>query len=235
MDLTNNSVVQVGKDALRQHPNTTPGLKTTSLTIKTLFLDVNELSDLDFLADPCSLVFGNQSTISVRNNPIKCDCFLYNLTRLRVVEVHGTCGSPGRYSGTKLDSYLNSDFQNVLEQTDGVALESLPGFSPNTQMFSASSALGSPRRRQRRGSFLQEAQTECNGGKDELLHQQFVCACRKWKPYSLTAKFHPSGPQLAAQTQSCAKAAAACLCISYGNFCKYLLTIVILLNAAKHM
>ena len=227
VDLSDNSVVQVAKDALRQHPNTTPGIKKTNLTIKTLFLDDNMLGDLDFLADPCSLLVNNQSIIAVRNNPIKCDCFLYNVTRLRVVEVQGTCGSPSRYNGARLDGYLDSNFGNVLDETEDSVGDPVSGFSSITQQFGASSAVGLPRRRQRRGSFLQEAQAECNGGRDELLHQQFVCACRKWKPYNQRVTFDPLGPQVTAQLQGCSQA-SACLGISSGNLHKYLFIITIL-------
>ena len=230
--LSDNSVVQVGKDALRQHPSTTPGIEKTSLTIKTLFLDDNMLGDLDFLVDPCSLLVDNQTTVAVRNNPIKCDCFLYNITRLRVVEVHGTCGSPSRYIGARLDGYL-------YETTDG---DLVSGLSSITQQFGVSSALGSPRRRQWRGSFLQVAQTECNagGGRDELLHQQFVCACREWKPYNqslreMGAILDPFGPQDAEQLlQECSQVSAF-LGISSGNLYKYLITLTILPYFLKYI
>ena len=231
VDLSDNSVVQVGNDALRQHPNTTPGIKKTKLTIKTLFLDDNMLGDLDFLADPCSLLVDNQTTIAVRNNPIKCDCFLYNVTRLRVMEVQGTCGSPSGYIGARLDGYLtdNGNFGNVLDETGDTVGNLVSGFSSITQQFGASPAVGLPRRRQRRGSFLQEAQAECNGGRDELLQQQFVCACLEWKPYnqSLRVISDPSGPKVTAQLQECSQA-SACLGISSGNLHKYLFIITTL-------
>ena len=232
VDLSDNSVVQIGKDALRQHPNTTPAIKNTHLIIKTLSLDDNMLGDLDFLDDPCSLLVNNQSIIFVRNNPIKCDCFLYNVTRLRAVEVHGTCGSPNRYIGARLDGYLNSNFGN--DDTKDTVGDPVSGFSSITQQFGISSAVGSPRRRQRRGSFLQEAETECNGRRDELLNQQFVCACRKWKPYTQRAILDPNGPQVEAQLQGCSQA-SACLGISSGNLHKYFFILTVLPYYAKCM
>ena len=227
MDLSENSVVQVGKDAIRHHPNTTAGVERTNLTIKTLFLDDNLLGDLDFLVDPCSLLVGNQSFIAVRNNPIRCDCFLYNLTRLRVVEVHGTCASPNRFFGASLDGYINTNFKNLLEQTKDTVVDQASGISSFAPKFGGPSAAGAPRRRPRPGSFLQEAETECSGtGTDELLHKQYICTCRKWKPYIQTATFHPLGPQVAAQVQLCSK--ATCHAISFWNLLSGLLFAIIL-------
>ena len=224
MDLSENSIVQVGKDAFRHHPNTTTtaGVEKTNLTIKTLFLDDNLLGNLDFLTDPCSLLVGNQSTIAVRNNLIKCDCFLYNLTRLRVVEVHGTCVSPNRYLGASLDGYINTNFRNPLDHTKGTVSRG----STLTQKFEVSRAAGASRRRPRLGSFLQEAETECSGiaGPDELLHKQYVCSCRKWKPYIQRTMLDSYEPQVAAQVQRCSK--ATCPVISLSNLGSHLTAII---------
>ncbi len=173
VDLSDNSVVQVAPDALRRHPNAT---QKTNVAIKTLFLDDNELLDLDFLVDPCSLLVGNKTTVAVRNNPIRCNCYLYNLTRYRVVEVTGACAAPSRYRDASLDGSMRTDPANTL---DGIMNQ--PSIA---RKFGVSHAGIAPKRRPRPGSFLQEAETECSAsGTDEKLQQQFVCACNTWKPY----------------------------------------------------
>ncbi len=175
--------MQVGQDAFRPHPNRT---RKTSLVLKSLVLDDNQLENLDFLVDPCSLLLGNQSVVSVRNNPIRCDCFLYNVTRFRVVQVQGACVAPTRYKGASLEGYITRD----QHQTRGLSVSDL--FSGNAndndneplsflQTLGGSMALdtevqavaaapaagpapapaGRRRQRPRKGSFLQEAEREC--------------------------------------------------------------------------
>lgn len=216
VDLSQNSVVQIGQDALRLKSNAVTakqGAKErrsrgSDFTVKKLVLDDNMIGNMDFLADPCTLVFGNQSSVSVRNNQIKCDCFLYNLTRLRVVKIQGSCASPSHYLGANLNGHITTHYRNVFDQPKDLSVDPQDwGISHLTQKFGGWSSSTAPRRRTRPGSFLQAAEGECSAaGTDKLLHQKYDCRCGKWKPYIQAEIFSSFGPEVAAaqeQQQQC--------------------------------
>ncbi|XP_064597404.1 chondroadherin-like [Liolophura sinensis] len=64
-----------------------------------LDLDSNALRSLDFVTDLCQFGY-----ISVSENPIVCDCHVYNITQAQTTTLDGTCASPPAYKGLGIRS-----------------------------------------------------------------------------------------------------------------------------------
>ncbi|XP_064650205.1 leucine-rich repeat and immunoglobulin-like domain-containing nogo receptor-interacting protein 1-B [Lineus longissimus] len=61
-----------------------------------LGLGYNNLQTLDFINEPCLY---RQVDVSVYDNPINCDCGLFNLTRHKLFRILGDCTAPAKFAG----------------------------------------------------------------------------------------------------------------------------------------
>ncbi len=106
LTFSKNKLHYISPEAFHRHNSS-----NVTYSIHELYLDDNYLTSLDFLSEPCSLVLHNTSKVSVRENPIHCDCHLYNITHYKVVDILGTCYSPTDYVGQSLDwkTYIPHD------------------------------------------------------------------------------------------------------------------------------
>ena len=88
----------------RNHLNYIPHDTFTSANfrLKNLRLDDNELSRLDFLRDYCAYVFSGSPSVSVNDNPINCNCNLYDVIRSNKINLDGACAAPQEYYDTAL-------------------------------------------------------------------------------------------------------------------------------------
>lgn len=88
-----------------------------------LNLNTNNIRDLNFLSDPCSLAFRGDGHIDVQGNPIHCDCDVYGVIRTGYYNVHGKCMSPLKYYGISFDTsngYVPKAYQAIAnDECDG--------------------------------------------------------------------------------------------------------------------
>ncbi len=81
------------------------------MRIENLNLEGNRLTGLDFLSEPCSLLFTLDAYVNVKDNSIHCDCDVYSAIQAEYVHVYGKCKSPQQYSGFWLDPVIDDTFQ----------------------------------------------------------------------------------------------------------------------------
>ena len=81
------------------------------MRIENLNLQGNRLTGLDFLSEPCTLLFTLDAYVNVKDNSIHCDCDVYSAIQAEYVHVYGKCSSPQQYSGFWLDPVIDDTFQ----------------------------------------------------------------------------------------------------------------------------
>ncbi len=108
LSLENNSISDVSEKAFHSQNH-------TNMSVSSVSLKNNQITNLNFLADPCLTVFSTFSiSINLRGNPLICDCDLYSITNSSFYDIHGTCAQPDKFRDIKMDVQRSLAHWNVL-------------------------------------------------------------------------------------------------------------------------
>ncbi len=95
----------------------------THIAVVDVDLTSNNLTDLSFLFDPCSLTFNFPNRILAYDNPLNCDCNMFSVLETDFYTFDGRCGSPKNLAGSYVQAQrgeISTPFVTLANQTCSV-------------------------------------------------------------------------------------------------------------------
>ncbi len=84
--------------------------RRSKLRLCEIYLSHNNISDITFLEDPCSLTFSTYGHINLEHNYFHCDCNLFSILKAGFYDLHGRCKSPKMYIGIP---WISKDYDTL--------------------------------------------------------------------------------------------------------------------------
>ena len=98
--LRNNNLCNISSMAFRR----------AKLRLYKTYLNHNNITNADFLTNPCALTFYTYGFITLDHNPIACDCTIYSILKAGFYSLHGSCSSPPNLANIP---WISKDYDTI--------------------------------------------------------------------------------------------------------------------------